>query len=155
MFSLVSLPDILFFLGVDQNAQDKDGIGTGGLPNSGFAGPIPDPRSTTHMPKTLTPSQSSRVISFRVSEHEFKELRLACTGLNVRSLSQFARQAAFELARSARSDQNGRVEASDLESTLARLNSTLTEITRFLRTGDSAQPRSPVRELSIPFGPSR
>ncbi len=92
------------------------------------------------MPKTLTRQHRSRLISFRVTEAELDELVSACTTSDARSLSDFARHAALDLARRGRSP-------SGLDGTLTRLNATLTEIMILLRPDP---PRTPTRDYAAP-----
>ncbi len=110
---------------------------------------IHDLRSRFRMPKTLT-SHRSRLIVFRVTQEEFDELLLACRTLDARSLADFVRQSALHSARLRGSPEGRGVKASSLNDTLTRLNSTLTEIMRLLRTSpdDPIPTRSPLRDSS-------
>lgn len=78
------------------------------------------------MPRAMTRQHRSRIISFRVTADELDELISACTTSDARSLSDFARHAALDLARTRKPTAPG------LDNTLARLNSTLNQITRLL-----------------------
>jgi len=94
------------------------------------------------MPRVLAaPAPRSRLVSFRLTDQEYEDLCSVCSLCGLRSLSDFARTAIFEYARSVSAMESTLHDRlGSLDRKLSQLDSTVDHIIEVLGNADSSQP---------------
>ena len=100
------------------------------------------------MPK-ISATPRNRLLTFRVTPKEFDHLRSACSLRGMRCLSDFARTAVFEYARSAAAlDSALHDRLGALDQKLSRLDSAVDHIIDVLAISESSHPSGPKAKRS-------